>query len=1164
MRRGLALVLAGVAVFAAAPVVEAVAAPEDSTITVRVIRDVNGNGAYDPALEVGVPGVPVTVTGADGNGKGTTAADGTVKITVPVGGYRVEAEAKAPLRAAPSGNGLSSLTEFVAGANPTVTMGLWNPADYCQSNPTVALACQRDGRSVVTFPFTARGMTAPTQLAKQSDTGAVYGLAYRRQDKRLFEAAFAKRNAPYGKGGPGGIYVTKNTTTTLFATVPNAGGTQHGDENDLRFAAAAGKESLGDIEVSEDGTALYVVNMANKTLYVYDATVPTASAPVAEYAIPNPGCGADWRPGALGTKDGVVYVGGVCSGQATNKLADVRAVVLPFKGNAFGPAVLSKAMDGERSVAWHPWNDTARGSQPLLANIGVENNGDLVLAFRDRLGDQNDTASTAGDINRACRQPAGTYTWECGKKEFYAGEYNGDNTETAMGSVAVVPGAERMPATVTDPLTNGTAGVGWFDRTNGSMQNDKHTNGLQVTGDAREGLGDLEALCDLAPVQVGNRVWVDENTNGVEDGDESPLAGVKVTATPCLGGTALAPKTTDSKGEYAFTTADGLKPDTCYNLKFDYTNADTSAIPGEPPGSSLKWTAKTADSKVDPNTGLATVTVGPAGSVDNSVDAGVVAPTNAIGDYVWLDTDRDGQQDTGEPPVPGVTVLLGNRKTVTGADGKYRFDKLPDGVYQVCFDLRSAPNGYLPAIPNTGADTSDSDADPLTGCAPKVTLGPGRREDLTVDAGLRPPGRIGDLVWSDTNQNGMQDEGEPPVPGVTVTAGGLTAVTGLDGRYVFPDLKDGTYTVCVDLKSLPAAFVDFQPTRTKVGDNTKDSDVDAETGCAPPVTLSATTPENLDVDAGLVPPENRIGDLVWQDTNANGIQDTGEPGLPDVAVTLGDRKTVTGRDGRYRFSGMPDGTYTVCFGHYVDYPFVVAKAGDDLKDSDADPATGCAPPVTLGPGNRSVLSIDAGMTAPLNKLGDLVWNDINRDGMQDTGEPGVAGVPVTVGDRHTTTDANGRYVVDNLPDGRYPVCFDLAKAGDVQATKPNAGDDGKDSDADPATGCAQPVALGPGSRADMTVDAGVSTPVNRLGDTVFADTNRNGVQDAGEPGVGGVNVTAGALTAVPLNAVTDANGKYLFTDIPDGSYTVCVTPPDGYAARAAHQRFPSAPATVRC
>ncbi|MFD1045992.1 SdrD B-like domain-containing protein [Kibdelosporangium lantanae] len=263
---------------------------------------------------------------------------------------------------------------------------------------------------------------------------------------------------------------------------------------------------------------------------------------------------------------------------------------------------------------------------------------------------------TAGDINRACRQPAGTYTWECGKKEFYAGEYNGDNTETAMGSVAVVPGAERMPATVTDPLTNGTAGVGWFDRTNGSMQNDKHTNGLQVTGDAREGLGDLEALCDLAPVQVGNRVWVDENTNGVEDGDESPLAGVKVTATPCLGGTALAPKTTDSKGEYAFTTADGLKPDTCYNLKFDYTNADTSAIPGEPPGSSLKWTAKTADSKVDPNTGLATVTVGPAGSVDNSVDAGVVAYLSSASSSYPIGLD-DPPWDPARDEAPGIEVI---------------------------------------------------------------------------------------------------------------------------------------------------------------------------------------------------------------------------------------------------------------------------------------------------------------------------------------------------------------------------------------------------------------------------------------------------------------------------------------------------------------------------
>lgn len=1211
MRRVVGLALVGAVMVAGVPVTSAVAAPADGTLTVRVIRDVNGNGAYDPALEVGVAGIPVTVTDPGGaTAKGTTGQDGVVKIDLgPVtgDGYRVEATIPGSmpyLKPAPTGNGLSGLTEFVSGQNPSVTMGVWNPTDYCQSTPALALACQRDtqkvgaqggARSIVSVPFTARGTApAPTQLAKQADTGSLFGLAYRKQDKRLFSAAFAKRFSPYGPGGSGAIYVTKGGVTTQFAIVPNAGASQHNGDDDQPFAAAPGKESLGDIMVSEDGTALYVVNMANKTLYVYDATVPSATSPVASYPIPSPGCpnATDWRPAALGHRDGVVYVGGVCSGQSSNKLADVKAVVLPFKDNAFGPAVLSRALDFERGVVvkggdnhWHPWTDMVRDSvpsytQPLLANIAVENDGDLVLGFRDRFGDQVEGAVVGGDVNRACRQADGTFAWEgtggcpnnhkdtadgesASVTEFYPGEYFKTNTETAMGAVSVVPGADRMPATVMDPLADATSGVGWFDRATGTMQNDKHSNGFQVMSDPQEGwstgLGDLEALCDLAPVQLGNRVWFDQNTNGIQDGDEPALPGVKVTATPCAGGAALAPKTTNNKGEYAFTTADGLKPDTCYNLKFDLTGANTSVIPGAPPGSSLKWTARgagsnrSADSNVDPATGLATVTLGPAGSVDTTVDAGVIAPTNTVGGHAWADMNRNGQQDAGEPPVPDMTVMLGNRKTVTGPDGKYSFDKLPDGTYQVCFDLKTMPAGfagYLPAIANTGPDGTDSDADPKTGCAPQVTMGPGKREDLTVDAGLRPPNKLGDLVWSDTNHNGLQDDGEPPVPGVTITVGGLTAVTGLDGKYLFDNLPDGTYTVCVDMKTLPASFVDYQATRVKAGDDAKDSDIDPDTGCAPPVTLSATTPENLNVDAGLVPPQNRIGDLVWNDLNHNGLQDPGEPGLADVPVALGDKKTFTGKDGRYEFNGMPDGTYTVCFGHYSDFGFTTPKAGDDQKDSDADPVSGCAPPVTLGPGNRSVLSIDAGFTSPPNKLGDFVWNDLNHNGLQDPGEPGVPDIPVTVsttaaGNLHTTTGPDGKYAFDNLLDGTYTVCFDLKKAGDFQATKPHAGDTGLDSDADPATGCSGPVTLGPNHRVDMTIDAGIAAPVNRLGDLVWTDTNHNGVADPGEPGVPGVTVTAGTL-----KTVTGPDGKYLFEGMPDGTYTVCVdlkTLPAGFA-----------------
>gem|GEM_PF-1650437 len=68
---------------------------------------------------------------------------------------------------------------------------------------------------------------------------------------------------------------------------------------------------------------------------------------------------------------------------------------------------------------------------------------------------------------------------------------------------------------------------------------------------------------------------------------------------------------------------------------------------------------------------------------------------------------------------------------------------------------------------------------------------------------------------------------------------------------------------------------------------------------------------------------------------------------------------------------------------------------------------------------------------------------------------------------------------------------------------------------------------------------------NSIGDTVFEDTNGNGIQDEGEPGIAGVTIT---LTgpAGPQTTTTDENGNYIFEDLPDGTYTVTVgTGPDG-------------------
>ena len=115
-------------------------------------------------------------------------------------------------------------------------------------------------------------------------------------------------------------------------------------------------------------------------------------------------------------------------------------------------------------------------------------------------------------------------------------------------------------------------------------------------------------------------------------------------------------------------------------------------------------------------------------------------------------------------------------------------------------------------------------------------------------------------------------------------------------------------------------------------------------------------------------------------------------------------------------------------------------------------------------------------------LGNRVWLDLNADGIQSPGEPGVGGVCVLLyrnGDYEnfweTTTDSNGFYAF-NLPsdsngnplEGNYEIFFDIS--GKFKFTTPDIGFDNYDSDADPSTG-RTPV-FEPHS-SDRTWDAGL-------------------------------------------------------------------------------------------
>ena len=227
-----------------------------------------------------------------------------------------------------------------------------------------------------------------------------------------------------------------------------------------------------------------------------------------------------------------------------------------------------------------------------------------------------------------------------------------------------------------------------------------------------------------------------------------------------------------------------------------------------------------------------------------------------IGDMVWLDNDGDGIQDVGEDPLAGVTVTLYDDNDasmgsmVSGSDGSYSFTGLPSGNYYLTFT--NPPAGFtLSALDQGGDDALDSDADPNNnGKTTSFFLGISAI-DNSWDAGFKATG-VGNLVWLDVNNNGIQDGGEVGVSGIDVELkidGGAsvgTTTTDVNGYYAFTGLSPQTYRLY--FTGLPAGYA-FS-TQNVGGDDTIDSDVNLSTGESDAVVVT-TDVFNSSIDAGV-------------------------------------------------------------------------------------------------------------------------------------------------------------------------------------------------------------------------------------------------------------------------------------------------------------------------
>jgi len=581
---------------------------------------------------------------------------------------------------------------------------------------------------------------------------------------------------------------------------------------------------------------------------------------------------------------------------------------------------------------------------------------------------------------------------------------------------------------------------------------------------------------------IGDYVWNDKNGDGVQVPGEPGINDVPVKLYDSTGTIVLATTTT---GNHPLGGAQGYYqfPNVCagtYKVDVDQNSPPLIGLLLSPTNQGTPAT----DSNPDP----ATVVLLVNGDADQTIDFGYYSCGGEIGDFVWHDLNRDGIQDAGEPGIEGVTVQLLDaagttvlRSEITAGGGLYKFTGLCGGSYKVEVLESTVPAGYTRSPEGTGTPSTDSGPHPVP-----VTLAGDFDSDLDNDFGYLSPctGMIGNYVWYDANQNGIQDPTEVGIDNVQVklmdstgfvllkteTTGLNPSDASLHGYYAFTGVCAGTYKVVVVPATVPPQYTG--PTTPGAGTPSNDSN-------AIPATVILTTDASTDdtIDFGYISPcTGKIGDFVWLDENHDGIQDAGEPGLVGVVVNLlkaSDSSQLqsvpTGAGGAYLFSGLCPGDYKVEVVPPAGMTASPEGAGTSATDSNPNPSL-----VNLPLDNSSDLSIDFGFYCT-GSIGDFVWNDLNANGIQDGGEPGIDGLTVSlyIGANPvpmtTTTGPNGFYTFGGLCGGSYTVVVPTPAGYMPSPQVP--GFPGTDSNGSPAF-----VNLPGNNSSDPTIDFGFYQP----------------------------------------------------------------------------------------
>lgn len=577
--------------------------PEENSISGTIFEDTTNDGILQGS-DVGLSNVMVSAYDEKGNfvQSGISDVNGHYSIDGLSNGetFRLIFESTSAYSSGVLGEDNHSSVQFVQSPACDVNYGLTRNDAGCGTNPDLVLTCFVQGKidenptveTIITVEHDFTGTSQVSKIAMHSETGSIWGIVHDPETEALYSAAFVKQYAGL-RYTPYTILKTEMTgdkKTSAFVDInaliaQDLQGLAITDVEDCAYGDQVGRVGLGAIILSGDGNKLYTTVLDESLVVGVDIASPsTENTDVFEIPRPaNLDPSEEFRIFALTWHEGTIYVGGTITA-SVSKDEDVSAAVimtLDPKTGATEEIFRTNYLKGY----WQDDKPESLLTSQWLTDLDFTDSGEILLSLADRIGHRYCKESTNrldqqypdllmvgydeeskewklennGSING--RSGSGVGNGEGpGGGEFFGFDFWPTNpsyhSETALGSVFVLPGSNEVVATVYDPMTNSYSGGLHRYSTrdgnkSGAIELYTHTT-FPVFGKAT-GFGDITAVCTKPTIEIGNYVWNDLNGNGLQDANETGFPNIELNLynSECK---LIGTTTTNEFGIYAFNS----------------------------------------------------------------------------------------------------------------------------------------------------------------------------------------------------------------------------------------------------------------------------------------------------------------------------------------------------------------------------------------------------------------------------------------------------------------------------------------------------------------------------------------------------------------------------------------------------------------------------------